>query len=158
MPRPISSAMQTAIHARATDEVFLVLLTIDHEDLPVAERYVNNTEDITSNGRVFTAYPFSVTLPDQDPEKPPEVTLVLDNVAQDIIITLRSFSSPLSIDLEVVMASDPDTIEIGPLSLEVMNADWDAGVITCRISYPELLDEPVPFDTYSPALFPGMFK
>ncbi len=158
MPRAISTAMQTAIHARATDEVFLILLTIDHDDLATPERFVNNTTDITSNGRVFTSYPFAVTLPDQDPEKPPEVTLVLDNVAQDIIQTLRSFSSPLSIDLEVVMASDPDTIEIGPMSLELMTADWDAGVITCRIAYPELLDEPVPFETYTPALFPGMFK
>ncbi len=140
MPRSISTAMQAAIHARATDEVFLILLTVDHDDLATPERYVNNVKDITSNGRVFTAYPFEVTLPDQDPERPLEVTLVLDNVAQDIIQTLRSCSSPLSIDLEVVMASDPDTIEIGPLSLELMNADWDAGVITCRIAYPDLLD------------------
>ncbi|MFQ5954023.1 MAG: DUF1833 family protein [Kiloniellales bacterium] len=158
MPRSLSATLQAAANAQETTEVFLMLLTIDHADLAAPTRIVNNTKAIISNGNTFTAYPFEISLPDDDPERPPEVTVAIDNVAQDIIQALRQVSSPLSFDLEVVLASDPNTVEIGPLKLEMTSADWDAGVIRGRLAYPELLDESYPADTYNPALYPGLFK
>ncbi len=157
MPRSLSATLQAAANAQATSEVFLVLLKIDHADLTSPTRIVNNTKDIVSGGDTFSAYPFEITLPDDDPERPPEVTVAIDNVAQDIIASLRSVGSPLSFDLSVVLASDPDTVEIGPLKLEMTAADWDAGVIRGRLAYPELLDQPYPADTFNPALYPGVF-
>jgi hypothetical protein len=157
MPRSLSTTLQSAANAEETSEVFLILLKIDHADLPAPTRLVNNTQDIVSNGDTYTAYPFELTLPDSDPERPPEVTVTIDNVAQDLIANLRSVSGPLSIDLSVVLASGPDAIEIGPIALEMTFADWDAGVIRGRLAYPELLDEPYPADTFNPALYPGIF-
>jgi hypothetical protein len=157
MPRSLSATLQSAANAQETTEVFLALLKIDHDDLTTPERLVNNTVDIVSNGDTYTAYPFEIMLPDADPERPPEITVAIDNVAQDLIAALRSVSSPLSFELSVVLASDPDTVEIGPLALEMTFADWDAGVIRGRVAYPELLGEPYPADTFNPADYPGVF-
>jgi len=50
MPRSISSTAQAAINAQETDEIFLILLTISHDDLAEPIRVVSNNENITSNG------------------------------------------------------------------------------------------------------------
>ena len=64
MPRTVSlSAMQGAM-AQETDEVYLILLDIDHADLPSTLRFVNNDSDVTSNSNLYTAFPFEATMPD----------------------------------------------------------------------------------------------
>ena len=60
MSRTLSQAARQAINAEATEQVFLLLLTIDHEDLAEPIRVVNNTETITSRGELYVAYPFVV--------------------------------------------------------------------------------------------------
>lgn len=50
-------------NAPYSDKAFLTLLTVEHTTLSTPLRIVRNNEDVTSNGNVYTAFPFEVELP-----------------------------------------------------------------------------------------------
>ncbi len=157
MSRTLSQAARQAVNAQETDEVFLLLLTLDHEDLAVPIRVVNNTEDVVSRGDTFIAYPFEIALPDEDPDSVARVTLRIDNVDREIVKNLRAISSPLSVGLEVVMAASPDTVEAGPFNMTLVSAEYDALTVTGELAFEDVLNEPFPGHSYVPSEYPGLF-
>ena len=157
MSRSLSLAARQAVHAQETDAVFLLLLTLDHEDLAGPIRVVNNTEDVTSRGDTYIAWPFEIALPDEDPDSVARVTLRIDNVDREIVKNLRAISSPLSVGLEVVMAASPDTVEAGPFNMTLVSAEYDALTVTGEIAFEDVLNEPFPGHGYVPSAYPGLF-
>jgi len=155
--RSLSLAARKAVNAQETEEVFLLLLTLDHEDLAEPIRVVNNTEDVTSRGDTYIAYPFEIALPDEDPESVARVTLRIDNVNREIVKSLRAISSPLSVGLEVVMATSPDTVEAGPFNMTLVSAEHDALTVTGELAFEDVLNEPFPGHGYVPSAYPGLF-
>jgi hypothetical protein len=153
----LSIAARQAVNAQETNEVFLLLLTLDHEDLAEPIRVVNNTEDIVSRGMTFVAYPFEIALPDEDPESVARVTLRIDNVDREIVRSLRALQAPLSVSLEVVLASSPDVVEAGPFNLTLVAAEYDALTITGELAFEDVLNEPFPGHSYVPSEYPGLF-
>jgi len=150
-------AARQAVNAQETNEVFLLLLTLDHEDLAEPIRVVNNTEDVTSRGMTFVAYPFEIALPDEDPESVARVSLRIDNVDREIVRNLRAIQAPLSVALEVVMASSPDTVEAGPFNMTLVAAEYDALTVTGELAFEDVLNEPFPGQSYVPSEYPGLF-
>ena len=157
MSRTLSQAARQAVNAQETDEVFLLLLTLDHEDLAEPIRVVNNTEDVVSRSDTYIAYPFEIALPDEDPESVARVTLRIDNVDREIVKSLRAISSPLSVGLEVVMAASPDTVEAGPFNMTLVSAEYDALTVTGELAFEDVLNEPFPGASYVPSEYPGLF-
>ncbi len=157
MTRTLSMAARQAVNAQETNEVFLLLLTLDHEDLAEPIRVVNNTEDVTSRGMTFVAYPFEIALPDEDPESVARVSLRIDNVDREIVRNLRAIQAPLSVALEVVMASSPDTVEAGPFNMTLVAAEYDALTVTGELAFEDVLNEPFPGQSYVPSEYPGLF-
>lgn len=157
MSRSLSLAARQAVNAQETDEVFLLLLTLDHEDIAEPIRVVNNTEDVVSRGDTYIAYPFEITLPDEDPESVARVTLRIDNVDREIVRSLRGISSPLLVGLEVVMAASPDVVEAGPFNMTLVSAEYDALTVTGELAFEDVLNEPFPGHAYVPSEYPGLF-
>ena len=157
MSRSLSLAARRAVNAQETVEVFLLLLTLDHPDLAEPIRVVNNLEPITSRGHSFIAYPFEIALPDEDPDTVARVTLRIDNVDREIVRSLRSITSPLSVGLEVVMAASPDTVEAGPFNMTLAAAEYDALTVTGELAFEDVLNEPFPGHSYVPGEYPGIF-
>ena len=118
---------------------------------------VNNTVDIVSQGETYIAYPFEIALPDEDAESVARVTLRIDNVDREIVKSLRSISSPLSVGLEVVMAASPDTVEAGPFNMTLVSAEYDALTVTGELAFEDVLNEPFPGHAYVPSDYPGLF-
>lgn len=157
MSRNLTSATLAAIYADSTDKVFLHLLTIDHPDLSAPVRLVNNTEDITSNGDVYTAFPFQAVIPPEVEGELPRVQLVIDNVSQLLIADIRSIQSPPpTITLDLIVADSPDTIE-ATFDFTLKAVDYDAFTIQAQIAYEDILSEPFPAQRFTPTTFPGMF-
>jgi len=140
-----------------TGEAFLVLLTIDHDDLTAPIRVVNNHENITSNGNEFIAFPFEIELPGAGGDSLPEVTLRIDNVDRQIVQAIRSISGPPTVTLEVIMASTPNTIEAGPYEFTLRDATYDALTVEGRLQFQDILNEPYPADSFGPSGFQGLF-
>ena len=157
MARSLSATAKQAIYAAETDEVFLMLLTINHDDLGSPIRVVNNWENITSNGNTFTAYPFYFELPGEDDENLSQVDLIITNVDKLLVSGVRSISSPLSVALDIVLASDPDTVEAGTFNMKMRIVDYDKDRLVGKCNFQDLLNEPYPAGTYTPADYPGLF-
>ena len=140
-----------------TDEVYLALLTLSHDDIDPSIRVVNNTQNIVSNSNTFTAFPFDVTLPDSTGDSPPRFKLVIDNVTREIAQQIRLISSPLTITLQIIRAADPDVIEKEWVPFTLRNVKWDFLKMQGDLVVENMLTEPYPGGDFSPAFFPGGF-
>ncbi len=157
MSRDITITAKQAIYSQQTSEVFLVLLTIDHADLGAPIRVVNNTVDIVSNGNTFIGFPFFIDMPQERDDQLARVTLTIDNVDRQIVTAVRSLTSAPSVVMEIVLASDPDTIEAGPFSFTMRDVRYDSLVVEGELSFEDVLNEPYPGDSFTPATHPGLF-
>lgn len=156
MSRSLSTAAKQAIFAQQTNETFLMLLTISHTDITTI-RAVNNQEDITSNGDLYQAFPFRFTLPSEDEDILPQVTLQIDNVSKLLVAGVRSVASKLNVQLDVILADTPDTIEMGPLSFKMIQVNYDADLLTGTCNFHDILNQPYPAGSYVPPDYPGLF-
>lgn len=155
MSRTLSANARAALYAAASDEVWLQLITIEHASIGTPIRLVNNTEDIVSGGETFTAFAFELLLPATDAM---QVELVVDNVTRELITEVRSIDTPLDITLEIVLASDPDTVEAGPFVFQSRAVEYDVQRLRLTLAYEPLLQEPFPAGEYTPLDYPGLFQ
>ena len=156
MSRVLSTAAVRGMFAQQTAEVYLMLLTISGDDIATI-RVVNNYKDITSNGNLFQAFPFKFNLPGETAETLPIVSLQIDNVSKLLVEGVRSTSKPPNVSLDVILASSPDTIEVGPMSFTMIKVNYNADVLTGTCNFHEILNQPYPAGTYTPASYPGLF-
>lgn len=154
--RTLSPAALASAHARETEEVWLVLLTISHSALPTPLRFVNNFTSLTSRSNIFVAFPFEIEFPEQDADSAGEARITIDNIDRQIVETIRQISSPPSVTLEVVLASSPDTVEAQFTGLVLRNVEYDAHRVRGTLRFEDITTEPVSVQM-TPARFPGMF-
>lgn len=157
MSRSTSLAFREAIYSPETGETILFLLTIDHDDLATPFRFVNDTNDIVSNGDTYIAYPFQITLPNSGEDIVPMMSLVIDNIHRDIVETIRTITSPPTITVDIVLASSPDTIEATWPEFTLRDVTYDRITISGTLGVELLQQEPFPADSYTPVHFPGLF-
>lgn len=153
--RTISTNARAALYAAQSDEVWLQLLTVEHDDIATPIRLVCNTEDVVSRGDTYTAFPFEISIPATAQET---VELVVDNVTRELIEEVRGIDTPLTLTLEVVLASDPDTVEAGPFAFQSRAVEYDVQRMRFTLAYEPLLQEPFPAYTYTPIEYPGLFQ
>lgn len=153
----VSQTFKQAFFQQQTDEVPLLILTIAHADLASPIRVVNNTENITSGGNVYVAFPFEIKLPNLSSEDMPRATITICNVDRQIVQAIRSISSKPDITLSLILAGDPNTIEVGPYEFKLSGVSYDAFTVEGTLSYDNFLDEPYPGDKFTPGQFPGLF-
>lgn len=156
MSRSLSITAREAVFAQQTGEVFLFLLELDHESYSVPVRVVNDYNDITSNGNLYTAFPFQVVLP-KNSEEISKATLIIDNVSRELIASVRSIDTGLSASLSLVLASSPDTIEAGPFNFTLTNVMYNAMTIRGELNYENILSQQYPKETFTPQNHPGLF-
>jgi hypothetical protein len=157
MPRILSSAAAEAILARETGEVFLAALTISGAGLDTM-RIVNNTEAVERAGGTHHPYPFQVQLPEDSDSLANGVTLTIDNCDRQVTRALREYQGVPTCTLEVILASSPDTVEVGPFEFTVLSAEYDALTISVQLGYEEdFLNQGVPSKSYTPSNSRGLF-
>lgn len=137
---------------------FLVLLTIEHDDLAVPIRVVNNTEDVDSNGETYTAFPFEVSMPTDSDDGPPRMHLVIDNISREIGEAIRTITSPATVSASAVRLADPDSVEATAPDFTLRNVTYDALTVQGDLELEDVSREPFPARTYSPAEFPGLLR
>lgn len=157
MPRDTSAAFKQAAFAPQTSEAVLELVTIDHGLLASPLRFVNNGENIISNGNTYLATRFGLSIPSESEDQPPKCRLQICNVDKQIMETVRSLDTPPSLKIEIVLSSDPDTVELSLDSLKFKDVSYDAGIIEGTLGFEDTLSEPFPGDLFAPYAFPGLF-
>ena len=156
MSRSVSNTFKSTAFGSQTDEAYLVLLTIDHEDLDDPLYVTSNGIAVISGGNTFLPYPFTLTLPD-DTERPfSRGRLTIDAVSQTWL-AIRWFNTPVSITIQVVLASDPDTVEVEFPDFELTELSYNEQTISGSLSIESFTEEPFPGDAFIPSFFPGLF-
>jgi len=157
MSRSVTNATWQALAAQETGEVFLVLLTILHPDLTTPFRFVNNNENIDSNGETFNRYPFEISLPEDSASRIPRAELTIDNVDRQIVQTIRSLSSAPTVQIDVIRAAAPDVLEATFVDFVFRDIGYDFLTVSGSLTLENILAEPYPAGIFSPADFPGLF-
>lgn len=157
MSRDLSQNTLQALFAPETGEAFLVLLTLDHDDLDVPIRVTSDAVETTSQGRVFVPYPFELIIPDERENQSPRARLRLDNISREIVAAIRSIATSPAVLMEVVRAADPDVIETSFPDFRFINVSYDALTVEGDLSIEDFTAEPYPARVFSPGDFPGLF-
>ncbi|NLS03627.1 DUF1833 family protein [Rhizobium sp. P32RR-XVIII] len=167
MSRTVSPAFLNAINSQETDEVVICLLTVTHEDL--AEPIFLSSDATTrisdsplvyatvSRGNEYLFLPFEFTLPDDKSDSPPRIQLSIDNTDRSLVAMLRSFTTPASIKLEIVLASSLDDVEIEMPALQLSEVTIGEEQVTADLVADALINEPYPAGQFTPGAFPGLF-
>lgn len=160
MSRTTSAVFKAAANAQETGEVLVALITITHSSIiggPL--RLVQDLKDMTSNANVYTAFPFEIRLPDDTDDGPAKVLLTIDNVDRSIMVALRTMppSSPPTVTVELVLASQPNVVEISIQNMTLRSISGDAVQIEGELRMDEEDLTTFPEGSFTPSQFPGLF-
>ena len=169
---PLSPNAKIAMMAQETMEREICLLTITHPefDQPIylstdATMHLRDDEETgapiygtVSRGVEFIYVPISPVLPSSDSETPPAGRFSISNVSQVISPYLLMVNEHYPrITVEVVMASDPDTVNQTWPEFDLTTASIDATNAEVQISMNLTNSEPAPWMRFTPAHFPNLF-
>jgi len=158
-----SATFIKAMQALTTDEEFLTLIRIEHEDIDPAEFpngvcVVASNQNVTSNGIEYVAYPVKVKMPEKNPQVLPRAQIQIDNIDRSILKAIRLLQGRKPIlTVSTVLRSSPDMIEEGPLFFELNRTPWDRYTITADLGTEPILNETWPKHAFTPATHPGVF-
>ena len=156
--RQVSQRALQAMLAQETPEVFLCCLTINHPSLDPPIRLVCNNEPLVRDAGTFQPYPFRITLPDQRDDQIPQVHVNVDNVDLAVNAQISTLVGMPTCTLEVVLASQPDTVEAGPFEFNLQTATSTADTIDGTLGYEDdVFAQQVPGQNYLPSNSNGLF-
>ncbi|MEZ0226531.1 MAG: DUF1833 family protein [Alphaproteobacteria bacterium] len=157
MSRDLSTGAIQSLNAAETEDAFLILLTLSHADMAEPLRVVNGGAEIVSRGNAYAAYPFELSLPDDDAGQSPEARLVIDNIDRQIVRAVRSLSSAPQVLIEIVRAAEPDVVEAKFEDFRLTNVSYDSHLVQGNLTIEDFTSEPFPAGTFTPGHFPGLF-
>ena len=157
MPDYSASARRT-INAVSAPEQPVLLLEIDHADLPSPVRVVNYSDNITHLGNLFTALAYEITPPGDYSQGLPRARLAVDNVGRDLTDWIESSKGGRGATARLiqVLPSAPDTIE-WDLTLNLENVGMDFQRVTGDLAYTDVLNLPGVAISYTPTTAPGLY-
>lgn len=158
MAREYSPRYRQTINAVSATESRLLLLQIDHPALAVPVRVVCDTQDITSNGNVYTALAFSCSVPDDQEGQLPQATLELDNVGRELTQWLEVSQGGLgaTATLSEILRSVPDHVEWS-ITLDLNGISVKPQKVTGQLGYVDTLNQQAVAVQYRPDTAPGLF-
>lgn len=168
MSRTTSTAFRDAVYRPETGEVYVLLLTLNHNDLATSIRVSTDNKDTfvvdsetvrgtISNGNNFVYLPMEITLPDDSDESITQAKISIDNINRDILLSIRTLDSPPTVSIQIVLASSPNTYEAQFNDFVLRDVTADALVISGTLSLSNFLNEPFPGGTMLPSNFSGLF-
>lgn len=161
MSRNLSPNFVEQMNRQQTGEAFLKLLEfVLHENngSTTYYRYVDDKVAITSNGEVYQAAAFNISLGSDKKGEIPTVSLRFDAGNHTVIRKLRELNQAPELNMSIIIASTPDVIDIGPINYLLENHKVSETAIEMSLIVEPILGEPIPADKYTPTLFPGLWE
>lgn len=166
MPRILSNTARRAMYAQESSEVWITLITISHpnfvEDIRVCDDAtellpVAGIRGIVSRGDEFMYVPFSLTLPSSDDTGVATAVLSIDNIDRRVIKAVREADSALAVKIEIILASDPESVEIEIDDFRLAIVPYDAFTVSGELTQEYYELEPFPHQRVTPSNFAGVF-
>lgn len=155
--RELSTNLLSQMYAQNSTVPFLELYKISHPDFD--DIYlVNNNENIISNGIEYIAFPVKLTLTADDGESQREFKVEFANIGLELINEIRSVTSPMDCNIKIVLADNPDYIEIELDELKIKNLTYNEQTISASLVLDDFLNVKLSSERYGPANYPGIFN
>lgn len=156
-----------------SDQIYVVLIEIDHPELPRPIRLsTDNADRIQADPPIYGtrsswrgANPItdpylwivaSALLPGDQDDTPAAATIALENLDREMVRLVRSFTAPATVAMAVVLAATPDQVEAEWTDLRIVSADTDAGEVLLSISREQIEMEYFPSGRMTRDRFPGL--
>lgn len=166
MSRTLGSNLVSETYSQEMSEVVIVLITITHPDLSEDIRVSSDPTitlssgslGTTSNGNDYVQFPFELILQEQSDNLLTRAKLKIDNISREIIQAIRTAANePPKVTIQIVLASDPDTVEMEIPNLKLNNVTANALTVEGELQSSIIQAEKYPSNTVNQALFPGVF-
>lgn len=141
---------------RVSVDMAILLAVIDHPDLSQPIRLARNDEDVESNGVTYFAYPFDFIHASRGEDGSSQASITIDSFNMDLIEALRASTIAPTLALQIVMESDPDTVEQSFPASRLDTFTYGANSLTGTLAKPQLMTEPAPWQAFTPAICPGL--
>lgn len=159
--RNLFAGLRNLLHQQEIEDPILPLVEINHSSFASPIRVVLNTEDITSDGDLFTAWAFDIQLPDDKDDEISQARLAVDNTNRII----GEYLEGLAIDNDealvtcwLIVASQPDDRTLMFEDLTIQSTRADQTISSAVLADNPIGDELVPFYKFTPGTAPGLFK
>lgn len=158
MTHKYTEAGRRNLYATSAEEPFLVLLEITHPELDESIRVVNDSANITVQGKEFVACPFDITLPDDIAEQVPQATLSVDNIGRELTQWLEYSRGGKGAKCRIiqVLRSYPDVLEFD-MTLDMSGISIDNQVVSSQLGFQNTLLLPAVTMRYDPFTTPGAY-
>jgi len=157
MANPLSPELLAQLFSQESNDPFLTLVTLSHASFAQDIRLVNNTRNITSRSNEFQAFPMSIRLPVDDGETARSFSIEFDNVSLLLIEEIRQVTTPISVKIEMILASLPDEVQMSQEDLIIRNISYNKKRIVATIILDNFLSTEITSEKYGPLNFPGLF-
>lgn len=156
--RDYSANYLETVNATGPHDQALYLIEITHPQLTGPVRFVNDTQNVTSNGNIFIGCAFRLIPPDDLKQGLPRAQLAVDNIGRELTQWIEGSAggAGAQVRLMQVLRSDPNTIEF-EVTLTLKNVRMDLLEVAGELGYEDILNRPAVAKTYRPDTAPGLF-
>lgn len=158
MAKDYSANFKSTLAEVNAPESPLILLEINHVDLPEPVRVVNDTVDITSNGNLYIAFPFRCVLPDDFESQIPKARLSIVNVGKELMYWIETTSGGQGSTCKFmqILPSNPDLVE-WEITMNLYNVNVTMQEISAELGFENLFSKPAISRQYRTDNSPGLF-
>lgn len=159
--KTLSLPALVSIEAPETDEQWMWLLTVEHEDFTVPIRLARNWRAVTSRGNTYIPFPFAPSIAQEEPDRSPRLSIRIGNVSRVVTAKLEEVQGADTVPkvtLEVVLASQPSVVEYVLTDFEFRNVRYTETVISADLEAEDFLTTPYPDLRRTPQIAPGSHR
>jgi len=164
----LSPAAIKAMFSTDTDDTLVCLLSISGSNITgtirIADNYTQRLQEtdedivygLQSRGNNYTFVPFDISLPQED-ESVTRSQITLHDPNRQLLPIVRQLTTAPTVRIEIVLKSNPNTVEVDYGEFLLANINYNAETITGDLTLESFDIEPFPSGTFTPNYFPGLF-
>jgi hypothetical protein len=158
MAQAYSDIYKSTLAEVSAPEAPLLLLQINHPELPSPIRVINDTQNITSNGNLYVAFAFRFVLPSDYENQIPKARIAIDNVGKDLMqwIETSDGGAGSTVQLSTIMRSRPNQIE-WTMTMSMFNIQANAREVSAELGFENLFTKPAISIQYRPETCIALF-
>lgn len=156
--RQLSNKVLAELYGKASGDPFLMLVTLSHSGFAQDVYLVDNNEEIVSRGNTYIAFPMDIILPVDDGTSERNATITFDNVSLELIDEIRTPVNPIDCKIELILASDPEIVELAYEDFKIFDVNYNKNQISARLFLDDFLNTEVSSERYAQSNFPGLFE
>lgn len=158
MAHPYSANAKESMNSLGGFSLPITLLEITHPNLATPLRVCDDTQDITSNGNLYTAMAFRLVPPDDLSQGQPRARLSVDNVGRELTSWIESSGGGKNASVRImqVRRAAPNTLELD-ITMQLDNVSMTMPEVSGDLGFPDIYNRPACTVLYTPTTAPGLY-